>query len=174
MLNQKEARLRKYERRMNRLKRGDKWPKDSANEKLSYTKMKYEVMRSKVNHLKGGDSAIAQLEEDADMIDIDNLPTYKRFNCCVSVGNFCGCCRNLEHSPLQKPLGIGVILYFKQLKNLIGLMFFCTLLSLPQLAIFWGGAMTMNPDVKWDSTIQQYVTAFTLANLDDAQQTWKT
>lgn len=50
-----------------------------------------------------------------------------------------------RESDIEENLGIGVSIYFKQVKSLICMLFVCTLLSLPSYYIFWSARSHDNP-----------------------------
>ena len=116
---------------------GDAWPMDSHDKRLSHTKMKFEVMKTRLTkNVKPGNLT---LDKDG-KIDIDGLPEYENYPICGSnFGYFCPCCRNIERSEIQESLGLGVVIYFKQIKNHICILLLCTLLSLPSFILFSSG-----------------------------------
>ena len=138
----KEKRAKKDQIRQEKFRKDRYWPQDSENGNLSYTKMVQETQRRRVNSQANSQNRKGDIfVHGTEQFDSEKLPNNKSFNCCVTVGNFCGCCRSCENTPLQEPLGLGVVLYFKQLKNMICLLFLCSVLSIPQMYLFKSGGM---------------------------------
>ena len=54
----------------------------------------------------------------------------------TSTGWFDDRCRSSRHSDIQERLGVGISIYFKQLKTLILMFFVFTVLSIPAFVIF--------------------------------------
>ena len=100
-----------------------------------------------------------------------NTTKFKPFSPCFSsTGWFCTCC--CRQSKIQRELGVGVSIYFKQLKNLVIILFLCTLLSLPAYALFWSGRSLNNPDKisedqKLSLTVNTFIASISLANLGE-------
>ena len=97
--------------------------------------------------------------------------TFSKFPLCkTSTGWFCSChrCCCFRRSKIQENLGVGVSIYFKQLKNLIILMCICTLLSMPAFVLFWSGRSLNNPDTQEGSmTLDIFIASLSLANLGE-------
>ena len=75
------------------------------------------------------------------------------------MGWFCltKCCRK---SSIAEELGVGMTIYFKQLKGLVLMFAFFTLLSLPSLLLFYSGSEVENmQDTK------QFFSIFSLGNI---------
>ena len=67
-------------------------------------------------------------------------------------------------------MGVGVSIYFKQLKNLIVILILCTLLSLPAYILFWYGYTINNPDTQIEGStlsVAQYIASLSLANIGE-------
>ena len=100
-------------------------------------------------------------EEDGDSV--------KCPQCATNTGYFVqwGCCRR-RHSHIQKELGVGISVYFKQLKNLLVITFLCTLLSMPAFVLFWSGNILNNPDTNPEGlSLGRFIAAVSLANIGD-------
>lgn len=66
-------------------------------------------------------------------------------------------------------MGVGVSIYFKQLKNLIVITFLCTLFSMPAFILFWSGNLLNNPDTTVDGiNFNTFIASISLANLGDS------
>lgn len=93
---------------------------------------------------------------------------YETFSICTtSTGWFCRCCRCVNKSDVAGELGVGVSVYFKQLKNLVVILLICTILSMPAYVLFYSGHSLNNPDLKQDSSfdLNTSLAAISLANL---------
>ena len=67
-------------------------------------------------------------------------------------------------------MGVGVSIYFKQLKNLIMSLIVCTLLSLPAYTLFWSGNTINNPDTHIEGStlsLAKYIASLSLANIGE-------
>ena len=89
--------------------------------------------------------------------------------CGTNTGWFWQCCCCFRESGIAGELGVGVSVYFKQLKNLVVILLLCTLLSLPAYMLFWSGRLINNPDRTVDQgfSINTGLAAISLANLGE-------
>jgi hypothetical protein len=82
--------------------------------------------------------------------------------CATSTGTFCWCCKTAKQAEVNKQLGLGMSLYFQQLKSLTWLFFLFTVIQLPAMVFFFKAG---NPE---EQTVENWSTAFewfTLGNL---------
>ena len=62
---------------------------------------------------------------------------YERFPVCsTQIGWFSNKCKSTRHSEIQERLGVGMSIYFKQLKTLTLMFFVFIVLSIPAFIIF--------------------------------------
>ena len=134
-----------------------KWPLDAENGFLSYKKMQYEMNK---RHLR-----IEEYKEFTDSAGkIHRQRKYKSFPLCGDgshSGWFCSC-KSARSSNFAKPLGLGITLYFKTVKQLTLFFLACTILSIPSYCFFWNGDKADNY-AKHDA--KQFFSLFTLGNL---------
>ena len=67
-------------------------------------------------------------------------------------------------------MGVGVSIYFKQLKNLIVILVLCTLLSLSAYTLFWSGYTINNPDTQVEGStlsVDKLIASLSLANIGE-------
>lgn len=134
------------------------WPLDAENKVLSYTKMEYERNRKQVRRIK---------EQKNSKKDV-----FVHFPICGNgshSGWFCPC-RKAMKSDLAERLGIGMVLYFKTLKQLIIFLILCTILSIPSFVFFWSGRQ--GSTVFRDSKV--FFSTFTLGNLGQSSDACST
>jgi len=101
---------------------------------------------------------------------------FEKFPACgTSTGWFinCFCCSRVccsRQSDIEQELGVGVSIYFKQLKNMIVMLYLFTLLSLPAYALFWSGKTLNNPIKQAEKSMSfpNFVATISLANVGDA------
>ena len=97
---------------------------------------------------------------------------FKPFPCCgTKIGWFCSCCCCCsKKSDISGELGTGVSIYFKQMKNLIILLFICTLLSMPAYVLFYSGRTLNNPDTQVEGQgfeFDSFLGSLSLANIGE-------
>ena len=91
---------------------------------------------------------------------------YKKFpSCRTSTGWFIEWCCFSRESDIEENLGIGVSIYFKQVKSLICMLFVCTLLSLPSYFLFWSARSHLNPA----DDFNEFILALSLGSLGEQQ-----
>lgn len=79
---------------------------------------------------------------------------YRNFTYCgTSTGWFIDWCCMRRDSEIESNLGMGIAIYFKQLKSLICMLFICTLLSLPSYFLFWGARSHMSMENNFDEVM---------------------
>ena len=109
------------------------WPLDSDNGLLSYTKMRYVRDLKMVKRPKNADNKKIEAETEK----LDDETVFEPFPVWgTSTGWFDDRCRSSRHSDIQERLGVGISIYFKQLKTLILMFFVFTVLSIPAFVIF--------------------------------------
>jgi hypothetical protein len=132
------------------------WKPDAANQKFSYSKMVDEWNK---HHF-------------IDETKFSKLKFGKRYPCCMQTGWFS--CRNSKkvgdansqsREKTYERLGLGIALYFKQIKSLAVLFLILTLISLPTFLVYYGGS---EPGVPTDS--KTLFSTFTLGNIGQIGQ----
>ena len=114
------------------------WPLDTNNGMLSYTKMKHvrnmkqvrrakKTAKSSIEPIAEGESEVSQLETV-----FEEYPVIR-----TNTGWFTQCGKCERKSDIEADLGLGVTIYFKQLKMLVVMFLICTVLSIPALTLFW-------------------------------------
>lgn len=93
---------------------------------------------------------------------------FSRFNICCGSGTgvFCPtqtCCPTLQKSAMAVELGVGMSIYFKQLKTLMLIFLLFTFLSFPSYLLYFSGNEAENRFSFSDS--KQLFSTFTLGNL---------
>ena len=99
---------------------------------------------------------------------------YEKFPICSTNTGFFGggCCENIEKSDIEGELGLGISIYFKQLKVLIIFCFLCTLVSIPAYFIFATGEQLGSREAVRTSGLSNFFTRFSLGNVGENQQNW--
>ena len=69
----------------------------------------------------------------------------------------------MTHSEIDDELGLGISIYFKQLKALVIMLVVCTLLSIPSLILFYSGGYNDISEGLRDT--KSLFAAFTLGNI---------
>ena len=141
----------------------DIWEKDAANGFLSYSKMEYVKNMRQVRQQSLKDQPNQSKEKKSKKAMGSK---FRKFSVCgTATGWFCSCC--CRKSNIQRELGVGVSIYFKQLKNLMMIFFLCTILSVPAFILFWSGRHLNNPDTSTDSgfRLNTFIASLSLANL---------
>ena len=66
-------------------------------------------------------------------------------------------------------MGVGVSIYFKSLKNMIIILFICTMLSMPGYLLFHSGRVLNNPDKTVDESFNFpiFIASLSLANIGE-------
>ena len=66
-------------------------------------------------------------------------------------------------------MGVGVSIYFKELKNMVFIMLIFTMLSLPAYVLFWSGHTLNDPDRTADESFgfSKFIASFSLANIGE-------
>lgn len=96
--------------------------------------------------------------------------SYEKFPVCgTRTGFFAGgCCgENAEKSDIEGELGLGISIYFKQLKCLILFCFLCTLISIPSYFIFVTGEQLGSQEAVRSSGLSNFFTRFSLGNVGE-------
>lgn len=65
------------------------------------------------------------------------IKRHKRFNCCMSTGRLS--LRTTTDDPANSKLGLGVAIYFKQLKTLFWFFLICSFASIPAFILYYYG-----------------------------------
>ena len=65
---------------------------------------------------------------------------YVKFPICSTKTGWFHCSTDYTTSDIADELGIGISIYFKQLKALVIMLVVCTLLSIPSFVLFWHGS----------------------------------
>lgn len=143
--------------RLNR--KSKEWPKDAAGGKLSHKKMVYE---KNLRHCRVIEENNRETyTEDGRKVQVTESQ-YKPMSCCkLKTGWFC-CCKNWRQSELGQELGLGMSIYFKQLKSMALMFLIFTLLSLPSFLLFYNGNEATNVNL-YDT--KGFFSTFTLGNL---------
>lgn len=122
------------------------WKKDAdqtfnKNKLLSFQKMKYEW---NMQHF-------CEVDDMSKMEQEDNIQFAKRYNLCMPISNF-----NLkpvkktteesykDTRQMFKKLGLGTVIYFRQLKTLVCMFFLFSLISLPAYILYYYGGSSDN------------------------------
>lgn len=79
------------------------------------------------------------MEPESGLIMRQDISEYVKFPICKTKTGWFHCSTDYTHSDIADELGLGISIYFKQLKALFVLMFVCSLLSIPSLVLFWSG-----------------------------------
>lgn len=88
---------------------------------------------------------------------------YVHFEICKTKTGWFHCSTEFTHSDIDDELGLGISIYFKQLKALIIMLVVCCLLSTPSLVLFWNGDYNDVTEGLRDS--KSFFAAFTLGNI---------
>jgi hypothetical protein len=132
------------------------WEKDTINGKFSYSKMIYERNQRHFNQpASQGEATVNEKKAKA-------ILKHKRYPLC---GTGTGTFSQFKHSDsdrqVNKNLGLGISIYFKQLKSLIVLFLAFSVLKIPSFILFYYGGESQI--VFNDSKI--FFSTFTLGNL---------
>ena len=107
-------------------------------------------------------------------VSIARETKFKKFSLCgTSTGFFCQClCCRRRQSQIVQSMGVGVSIYFKQLKNLMIIFAICTLLSMPAYVLFWSGKVLNNPDVTAEEglSFNKFIASLSLANIGEKSE----
>ena len=137
------------------------WELDAEGGLLSYTKMEHVRKQKQVRKRtrvenKNGQKRITYEHEE--------FESHKYPLCSTKTGSFpCLCCCRSRKSDFADELGLGISLYFKQLKFFIMMMFVCTLLSLPAYLFYWSVNKSESSLIYEDP--KSFFSTFTLGNL---------
>ena len=105
--------------------------------------------------------------------NVSRKTKYSNFGVCSTNTGFftsCRCCVCCTESDIAGELGVGVSLYFKQLKNLVIILFLCTMFSMPAYLLFWSGEVINNPytpEAGQGLSFNGYLASLSLANLGE-------
>lgn len=91
------------------------------------------------------------------------MHTYEKFPICKTKTGWFHCSKEYTHSDIDDELGLGISIYFKQLKALLLMLFVCFLLSIPSMVLFWNGGYNDVSEGFRDA--KSVVAAFTLGNI---------
>lgn len=86
-----------------------------------------------------------------------------KFPICKTKTGWFHCSTEYTHSEIDDELGLGISIYFKQLKALVIMMTVCSLLSIPSLVLFWNG--DYNDASEGFRDTKSYFAALTLGNI---------
>ena len=73
---------------------------------------------------------------------------YVKFPTCKTKTGRFHCSTDYTHSEIDDELGLGISIYFKQLKALVIMLIGCLLLSIPSFILFWHGSYNELSDTK--------------------------
>ena len=136
------------------------WSKDAEGQILSHSRMQYVQKIRQVRHVsvnkQGKDKVNGTLENEKEY-------EYSKFPICKTNTGWFLCCNQYTHSDIADELGLGMSIYFKQLKNLVLMLAICTILSLPSYVLFWSGDPSNNKFSIEDP--KAFFSTFTLGNL---------
>ena len=110
--------------------------------------------RKKVSKSVRGANGASKIQEEYE---------YSEFPVCSTETGWFLCCNQYSHSQIADELGLGMSIYFKQLKNLTLMLIICTLLSLPAYVLYWSGNRSNNSFSIEDP--KAFFSTFTLGNL---------
>jgi len=113
------------------------WKNDAENRILSYSKMEYERNQNQVRCVK--ESNQLKIEEESGSLMEQEVHEYVKFPVCKTQTGWFHCSTDYTHSDIAEELGLGISIYFKQLKALVIMLFVCVLLSIPSFILFTNG-----------------------------------
>ena len=132
------------------------WEKDAEGGILSHSRMKYV---QKIRQVRDVQKRTVKDETDQAHEEFE----YSKFPVCSTNTGWFLCCNQYTHSDIADELGLGMSIYFKQLKNLILMLLVCTILSIPSYVLFWSGTPSANKFAIEDPKV--FFSTFTLGNL---------
>lgn len=88
---------------------------------------------------------------------------YAKFPVCKTRTGWFHCSTDYTHSDIAEELGLGISIYFKQLKALVIMLLVCVLLSIPSFILFVNGSY--NDISESSSNTKSFFAAFTLGNI---------
>lgn len=95
---------------------------------------------------------------------------YEKMSVCgTGTGWFTKGCGHERSGSLQKAnLGVGIGIYFKQLKTLMCMLMVCTILSVPAFVLFWSGQSQGSKSTSsQDLTFSDFILGLSLGNLGE-------
>lgn len=103
------------------------------------------------------------MEEESGLMIEKELHEYAHFPICKTNTGWFHCSTEYTHSEIDDELGLGISIYFKQLKALTIMLAVCFLLSLPSMVLFWNGYY--NDVTEGFRDTKSFFAAFTLGNI---------
>ncbi len=129
----------------------DEWILDTKNKKLSYTKMVYE--RNLLHFSRPEDREVGS-----------KVHKNRRYPLCKTGTGWFFCNKSKEDKQVTEGLGLGISVYFKQVKSLTLLFLVFTLISIPAYVLFYFGG---SQDPNWSEPKILFST-FTIGNLGES------
>lgn len=80
-----------------------------------------------------------KLEEESGILMDQEIHEYVKFPVCKTRTGWFHCSKEYTQSDIAEELGLGISIYFKQLKSLLIMLTVCTLLSIPSFILFSQG-----------------------------------
>ena len=132
---------------------------------MTYVRNTRQVRRKSVK-----EKQLARVSKSNNSRQMARQTTFEPFWVCgTNTGWFLDCCCCYKKTQIAGELGVGVSVYFKQLKNLIIILLLCTLLSMPAYNLFWSGRVINNPDRTTNQgfNLNTGLAAISLANIGE-------
>ena len=123
--------------------------------------MNYERNQHQVRCVK--ESNQFKIEEESGTLMEQEVHEYAKFPVCKTRTGWFHCSTDYTHSDIAEELGIGISIYFKQLKALVIMLFFCVVLSIPSFILFLNGDYNNISNDLRDT--KSTIAAFTLGNI---------
>ena len=85
-------------------------------------------------------------EEESGVMMEQESHEYVHFPICKTNTGWFHCSTDYTHSDIADELGLGISIYFKQLKALVIMLSVCVLLSIPSMILFYHGSYNVTTD----------------------------
>ena len=168
------------------------WDLDADNNFLSNSKMKYERNQKMVRMIKAIPKeevreqkllnkqkirkGLQKLGRNRKPIELDessqsdgeqeDMFVYTKFPVWGTNTGWFHCSADYTVSDIAEELGIGISIYFKQLKCLVFMLLVCTILSIPSYVMFWYGEAQFSNGIQ---ASKSFFASLTLGNLGQSQ-----
>lgn len=80
------------------------------------------------------------MDDEMGIMIQNEVHEYVKFPICKTNTGWFHCSTDYTHSDIAEELGLGINIYFKQLKALIIMLSVCCVLSIPSFVLFWHGS----------------------------------